>query len=84
MTAVPAPPRFRHRSLAEYAAILLVLALVVTSIVSTAPSLDKEGSILKPLLPLFKLGAGGKLGSGPPVIVCCYNEGVHRRKTYRI
>lgn len=41
MTAVPAPPRFRHRSLAEYAAILLVLALVVTSIISTAPSLDK-------------------------------------------
>ncbi|XVU27255.1 TIGR01777 family oxidoreductase [Actinoplanes sp. CA-054009] len=30
----------------------------------TAPSLDKEGSILKPLLPLFKLGAGAKLGSG--------------------
>lgn len=30
----------------------------------TAPTLGKDGSILKPLLPLFKLGAGAKLGSG--------------------
>jgi phosphonate transport system permease protein len=38
---VPAPPRFQHRSLAEYVGIILVLALVVTSVVNTAPSLDK-------------------------------------------
>lgn len=36
--AVPAPPRFRHRSLAEYAALLAALALVAVSIAGTAPS----------------------------------------------
>mgnify|MGYP006146704737 CR=1 FL=1 len=39
--AVPAPPRFQHRSVAEYVAILIVVALVVTSIANTAPPLDK-------------------------------------------
>lgn len=39
--ALPAPPRFRHRSLAEYAGILVVIALVVTSLANTAPDLDK-------------------------------------------
>jgi phosphonate transport system permease protein len=38
---IPAPPRFQHRSLAEYVGIIVVLALVVTSVVNTAPSLDK-------------------------------------------
>ena len=37
----PAPPRFQHRSLAEYMGILVVLALVLTSVANTAPSLDK-------------------------------------------
>ena len=42
MTAVlPAPPRFQHRTLAEYIGILVVLALVLTSVANTAPSLDK-------------------------------------------
>ena len=42
MTDLPAPPpRFSHRSLPEYAAILLVLTLVVSSIAATAPALDK-------------------------------------------
>ncbi len=36
-----APPRFQHRSLAEYAGILMVIALVATSVVTTAPSFDK-------------------------------------------
>jgi phosphonate transport system permease protein len=36
-----APPRFQHRSLAEYVGILVVIALVVTSVVNTAPSFDK-------------------------------------------
>jgi phosphonate transport system permease protein len=39
--ASPAPPRFQHRSIAEYVAIILVLALVLTSVMNTAPSLDK-------------------------------------------
>lgn len=39
--ASPAPPRFQHRSIAEYAAIIVVLALVLTSVMNTAPSLDK-------------------------------------------
>ncbi|MFN8829571.1 MAG: phosphonate ABC transporter, permease protein PhnE [Labrys sp. (in: a-proteobacteria)] len=38
--AVPAPPRFEQRSLVEYLGILLVIALVVTSIANTAPSID--------------------------------------------
>jgi len=38
---IPAPPRLQHRSLAEYVGIVVVLALVVTSVVNTAPSLDK-------------------------------------------
>ena len=37
----PAPPRFQHRSIAEYVAIIVVLALVLTSVMNTAPSLDK-------------------------------------------
>ena len=40
MTAIPAPPRFAHRPLGEYLALVLVLALVVTSIANTAPPLD--------------------------------------------
>ena len=39
--AIPAPPRFQHRSIAEYVAIIGVLALVLTSVMNTAPSLDK-------------------------------------------
>ena len=39
--ASPAPPRFQHRSIAEYVAIIVVLALVLTSVMNTAPSLDK-------------------------------------------
>lgn len=34
------PPRFQHRSLAEYVGIIVVLALVITSVVNTAPPLD--------------------------------------------
>ena len=39
--ASPAPPRFQHRSIAEYVAIIVVLALVLTSVMNTAPSWDK-------------------------------------------
>ena len=39
--ASPAPPRFQHRSIADYVAIIVVLALVLTSVMNTAPSLDK-------------------------------------------
>lgn len=39
-----APPRLAHRSLVEYGALLLVLALVVSSLAATAPSPDKLGS----------------------------------------
>mgnify|MGYP000025760629 CR=1 FL=1 len=38
--AIPAPPRFQHRSLTEYLGIIVVIALVVTSIANTAPALD--------------------------------------------
>ncbi len=38
---IPAPPRFRHRSLAEYVGIVVVLAMVLTSVANTAPALDK-------------------------------------------
>ena len=38
--SIPAPPRFQHRSLAEYVGIVVVIALVVTSIANTAPPLD--------------------------------------------
>jgi phosphonate transport system permease protein len=42
VTDLPAPPRrFRHRSLPEYVGILLVLALVVSSLAAMAPALDK-------------------------------------------
>ncbi len=41
VAATPALPRFRHRSLAEYLGLVLVLAIVVTSIANTAPALDK-------------------------------------------
>lgn len=41
LQASPAPPRFQHRSIAEYVAIIVVLALVLTSVMNTAPSLDK-------------------------------------------
>jgi phosphonate transport system permease protein len=37
----PAQPRFQHRSIAEYVAIIVALALVLTSVMNTAPSLDK-------------------------------------------
>lgn len=43
MTAL-APARFRHRSLVEYAALLAVLALVVTSLAATAPAPGNLGS----------------------------------------
>lgn len=43
MTAIPAPPRFQQRSLAEYVALLLALALVVSSLVVTAPNLGALG-----------------------------------------
>ncbi len=43
MTAV-APSRFQHRSLLEYAALLLALALVLMALVSTAPAPDRLGS----------------------------------------
>ena len=38
--AIPAPPRFQHRSITEYLAIVVVIALVVSSVANTAPSLD--------------------------------------------
>ncbi|MGB8811970.1 MAG: phosphonate ABC transporter, permease protein PhnE [Paracoccaceae bacterium] len=37
---VTVPPRFRHRSVAEYLGILVVIALVVNSLGTTAPHLD--------------------------------------------
>ncbi len=40
---IAAPGRFQHRNLIEYAAILLVLALIVTSVAATAPAVDKLG-----------------------------------------
>lgn len=40
--AVPVP-RFRHRSLTEYLGLLIVAALVISSVVSTAPQLDALG-----------------------------------------
>ncbi len=43
MTAV-APSRFQHRSLLEYAAFLVALALVLMALVSTAPAPDRLGS----------------------------------------
>ena len=36
-----APPRFQHRSLLEYAALIGVLALVVSSVAATAPAPDR-------------------------------------------
>ena len=36
-----APPRFQHRSLLEYAALIGVLALVISSVVATAPAPDR-------------------------------------------
>lgn len=36
-------PRFRHRSLTEYLGLLIVAALVISSVVSTAPQLDALG-----------------------------------------
>ncbi len=50
MTALPLPPRFRHRSLAEYAALLMVAALVLSSILSTAPQFDALGRGLSRLV----------------------------------
>ncbi|MBD1203817.1 MAG: phosphonate ABC transporter, permease protein PhnE [Rhodobacteraceae bacterium] len=44
MTTYAAPPRFQHRSLAEYVGLLLVLALVISSIAATAPSAQALGS----------------------------------------
>lgn len=37
MNTIPAPPRFQRHSLIEYAGLLVVLALVVSSFVATAP-----------------------------------------------
>ncbi len=42
-SALSAPPRFRHLGLPGYVALLLGLALVVSSLAATAPSLDKLG-----------------------------------------
>lgn len=39
----PLPPRFRHRSVIEYLGLLIVAALVLSSIASTAPELDALG-----------------------------------------
>jgi phosphonate transport system permease protein len=36
-----APPRFQHRSLLEYAALIGVLALVISSVAATAPAPDR-------------------------------------------
>jgi phosphonate transport system permease protein len=49
MTAA-APARFQHRSLAEYGIMVVVLALLLSSLVATAPSLDRLGSGLARLL----------------------------------
>jgi len=38
---VPPPPRFRQMGLVNYAALLLVLGLVASSLIATAPALDK-------------------------------------------
>ncbi|MBC2836880.1 phosphonate ABC transporter, permease protein PhnE [Paragemmobacter straminiformis] len=43
MTAAPLPPRFRKRGLVEYAALLTVGALVISSLLSTAPQADALG-----------------------------------------
>lgn len=43
MNDLPLPPRFRHRSLAEYAGLLIVSALVISSILATAPQIDALG-----------------------------------------
>ena len=43
MTTVDLPPRFQHRSLTEYAAIAIVAALVLSSILTTAPQVDSLG-----------------------------------------
>ena len=40
---LPAPPRFQHRTLGEYVGILVVVALVVSSIGATAPDLSALG-----------------------------------------
>jgi phosphonate transport system permease protein len=41
VTATLAPPRFPHLGLPGYAALLIALALVISSLAATAPSLDK-------------------------------------------
>jgi phosphonate transport system permease protein len=43
MTALAAPPRLRHRGLLEYAVLLLIAALVLSSILATGPNLDAIG-----------------------------------------
>lgn len=43
MTSAPLPPRFAHRSLAEYAGALAVLALVASSLLATAPDFGVLG-----------------------------------------
>jgi phosphonate transport system permease protein len=42
-TDVPKPPRFQHRSIAEYVGILVIVAIIVTSLVNTAPNVDALG-----------------------------------------
>ena len=41
MTALPAPPRFRGLGLVNYAALLLTMALILSSVAATAPALDR-------------------------------------------
>lgn len=43
MADTATPPRFRHRSLTEYLGVLIVAALVISSVVSTAPELGAVG-----------------------------------------
>jgi phosphonate transport system permease protein len=50
MTDLPVVPRFRHRSLPEYLAILAGLALVASSLMATAPALDRLGAGLARLV----------------------------------
>lgn len=49
-TSLPALPRFRHRSLLEYLGFLIVAALVVSSIINTAPELGALGRGLERLV----------------------------------
>lgn len=50
MADITAIPRFRHRSLPEYLGILVVAALVISSVAATAPELDAMGRGLQRLV----------------------------------